>query len=83
VAVRSQRLVCSLDLARSAAWLSLESAADLPFLAVRLGFAVDEFVSFGSCQCRLTIFVSAGEIIFGTSGTIGSIGRNVDWLGVS
>jgi len=81
VAVRSQRLVCSLGLERSAAWLSLGSVADLPFLAVRLDFAADG--ALGSCQCRLTIFVSAGEIIFGASGRIGSIGRNVDWLGVS
>ena len=81
MAVRSQRLVCSLGLERSAAWLSLESVADLLFLVVRLDFAAD--VASGSCQCRLTIFVSAGEIIFGTSGTIGSIGRNGDWLGVA
>jgi hypothetical protein len=81
VTVRSQRLVCSLGLERSAAWLPLESVADLPFLAAGLDFAADEFVALGSCQCRLTIFVSAGEIIFGTPGTIGS-GCNVDWLGV-
>ena len=81
MAVRSQRLVCSLGLERSAAWLSLESVVDLPFFAVRLDFAAD--LALGSCQSRLTIFVSAGEIIFGTSGTIGSIGCNVDWLGVS
>jgi len=45
--------------------------------------AADELIALGSRQCRLIISVSAGEMIFWTSGMIGSIGCDADWLGFS
>jgi hypothetical protein len=40
-------------------------------------------VSLGSCQCRLTMIVSCGEIEFGASEAIGSIDRDAASAGAS
>jgi hypothetical protein len=52
-------------------------------LGVAAPLAADEAVALGSCQCRLTIFVSVGEIAVGTSGTNESIECDADGLGIS
>jgi len=46
-----------------------------------LDFAADEVVAFGSCQCRLMIFVSTGGTIVGdgANGMNGSVGCNAGW----
>jgi hypothetical protein len=57
-----------------------------PSFTVRLNcldFAVAEFIALGSCQCRLTMFVSSRETEYGTSRTTGSIGCSADSAGAS
>jgi len=59
------------------------SNSDRSVSGMKRVLAADELIALGSRQCRLTISVSAGEMIFWTSGMIGSIGCDADWLGFS
>ena len=71
----------SIDFERSAA-----CSTDLPFLVATacLDLAADKGVAFGSCQCRLMIFVSTGGTIAGAGGTSASAGCDaVAWVEVS
>jgi hypothetical protein len=71
----------SIDFERSAA-----CSTDLPFLVATacLDLAADKSVAFGSCQCRLMIFVSTGGTIAGAGGTNASAGWDAAaWAEVS